>query len=288
MICENAKEFTEKMNFPKDAREELLTVLEKCSKCSDFSEIVSRYGKSDFDFYKALEDIKSFAERSDICEYTAYMLLFVCMLPELHNKYKQKGISDKIFYDTICDLKYKLEECRLVYGKNGTFVPEWYAGIFDLKIIALGRLQFETKYIDFECDAFGRHIAKGKKVLGIHIPRTGTRLEHESVLDSYRRAKEFFMHEYGEEIIFMCDSWLLYPWNRTVLNGDSNLSKFYDDFEIVKSNDHKNYSEVWRLFDCLYDGDVKKLPDDTSLRRAYIQRISSNKPIGSGTGIMVF
>ena len=56
----------------------------------------------------------------------------------------------------------------------------------------------------------------------------------------------------------------------------------------VRSGEYQNYSEVWRLFDCLYDGNPDNLPADTSLRRAYIERIKSGKLIGHGTGVIVF
>lgn len=45
----------------------------------------------------------------------------------------------------------------------------------------------------------------------------------------------------------------------------------------------KSYTEVWRLFDCLYDGTPNNLTNDTSLRRAYIKRIKYKQPIGHGT-----
>ena len=98
----------------------------------------------------------------------------------------------------------------------------------------------------------------------------------------------FFKEEFHENIIFICNSWLLYPWNREVLKNGSNLAQFYDDFTIVSSGEYQNYSEAWRLFDCLYDGNPDNLPADTSLRRAYIERIKNGQPIGHGTGVIVF
>ena len=200
----------------------------------------------------------------------------------------EKGnIDEIIFYNTMRDLRYKLEECRLVRGKYGTFVPWWYKGFFEMKIFALGRLQFEINYTWFDCEVDGKHIPKDTKVLSVHIPRTGTKLEHCLVEDSYRRAADFFKDEF-DNIIFICNSWLLYPWNRSVLKDGSNLAEFYDDFTVVNSGEYHNYSEVWRLFDCLYDGNPDKLPNDTSLRRAYIDRIKSGKPLGYGTGVILY
>ncbi len=288
MFKENAKQLMQKINFPTNAQQELLSALDILLNSTDFLEIVNCYNSVDFDFSKALEDTKNLALLHNVCEYTAYMLLFICMAPELHKRYIQKGIDDNIFYDTMRDLNYKLEECRLVHGKCGTFVARWYKGFFEMKIFALGRLQFELNNTWFDCTVDGVYLPKGTKVLSVHIPRTGTKLEHSLVLDSYKQATEFFKDEFNENIIFICNSWLLYPWNREVLKDGSNLAKFYDDFTIVSSGEYQNYSEAWRLFDCLYDGNHDNLPADTSLRRAYINRIKSGKPIGHGTGVIVF
>ncbi|MBQ8740624.1 MAG: DUF5596 domain-containing protein [Clostridia bacterium] len=291
MIKGNALDFMQKLDFPIDAQKKLLDTLDIILQTSQYANTfcgaLDYYDSVDFDFSKMLEDIKSLAESANICEYTAYMLLFICLAPKLHTRYKQKGISDAVFYDTMADLKYKLEECRLVHGKVGTFVASWYKGFFEMKIFALGRLQFEIKHTWFECTVDGVHIPKDKKVLSVHIPRTNTRLEHSLVIDSYKQAAEFFKEEFGD-IIFICNSWLLYPWNRTVLKDGSNLAQFYDDFTIVSSGEYQNYSEVWRLFDCLYDDNPDNLPNDSSLRRAYIERIKSGQPIGHGTGVILF
>lgn len=287
MYLKNAKDLMQRLEFPTNAQEELLSKLDTLLNLYDFLEIVNRYNTEDFDFSKALEDTKNLALNHNVCEYTAYMLLLICMAPDLRERYIQKNIDEIIFYNTMRDLRYKLEECRLVRGKYGTFVPWWYKGFFEMKIFALGRLQFEINYTWFDCEVDGKHIPKDTKVLSVHIPRTGTKLEHCLVEDSYRRAADFFKDEF-DNIIFICNSWLLYPWNRSVLKDGSNLAEFYDDFTVVNSGEYHNYSEVWRLFDCLYDGNPDKLPNDTSLRRAYIDRIKSGKPLGYGTGVILY
>lgn len=288
MIKNDVKNFMQKLDFPIDAQNELLSVLDILLSNDEFLDIVKRYKNDNFDYNKMIDDTKTLAENNGICSYTVHMLLFICMAQTLHIRYIKKAIDDKIFYDTMCDLRYKLEECKLIHGKIGTFVPGWYKGIFEMKIFALGRLQFEINNTWFDCDVNDKHIPKGTKVLSVHIPRTGAPLSHDLVIDSYRQAKEFFKDQFDNNIIFICNSWLLYPWNREVLKDGSNLAQFYDDFTIVSSAEYKNYSEVWRLFDCLYDENPNNLPSDTSLRRAYIERIKNGLPIGYGIGVIVF
>lgn len=287
MIRQKAKDLMQKLDFPNDAQMELLSSLEELLKTPDFLDIIKQYENDNFDFDVMLSDTKTLAEKCGISPYSAYMLLFICMSERLHKLYFEKGIDDTIFYDTLRDLRYKLEECKLVHNQTGTFVPKWYKGFFEMKIFALGRLQFEINHTWFDCEVDGKTIPKGTKVLSVHIPRTGTKLDHSLVLESYEKAKRFFKDEFIGDIIFICNSWLLYPWNRTIFKDGSNLALFYDDFTVVMSGEYSNYSEVWRLFDCLYDGNPDNLPNDTSLRRAYIERIKSNQPIGHGTGIIV-
>ena len=288
MIKENVKFYMEKLDFPVNEQNELLQALNELLKTNDFLNIVERYKEANFDFLSMIENVKQLAENKEICTYTAYMLLLICILPKLHEKYINQNIDEKIFYDTIYDLSYKLDECKLVHGKCGTFVPTWYKGFFEMRIFALGRLQFEINHTWFDCDIKGVHIPKGTKVLSVHIPRTGMPLNHIWVTDSYKAAKTFFKEEFDGNIVFVCNSWLLYPWNRTIYKEESNLAKFYDDFTIVSSGEYKDYSECWRLFDCLYDGNVNNLPNDTSLRKAFVARIKSGEPIGHGTGVILF
>ena len=84
--------------------------------------------------------------------------------------------------------------------------------------------------------------------------------------------------------LFTCSSWLLDPWNLTVLNPASNLAAFIGDFEIVSSHLYDGYGDLWRLFDCNYTGDPAALPRDSSLRRAYADRVARGEPTGSGRG----
>lgn len=287
MIYNYAKTIMLKLNFSHEAISELLDLLNIFLKSDEFLKIIDCYSIN-CDFTKALNNTKELALKLGVSEYKSYMLLFICLSEQLKKSYKKYGISDEIFYNTISDLRYKLDECILVYNTIGTFVPMWYKGFFEMKIFALGRLQFEIKNIWFDCDINGVHIPKGTKVLSVHIPRSGTPLYHDLVIESYKRAQEFFKDKFDANIIFICDSWLLYPWNRTILKDNSNLAQFYDDFTIVNSGDYDNYNEVWRLFDCLYDGNVNNLPSDTSLRRAYIERIKNGLPIGHGTGVIVY
>jgi hypothetical protein len=207
----------------------------------------------------------------------------------LRENYIDKYIDEKIFYDTISDFRYKLEECRLVHGKCGTFVPSWYKGFFEMHIFALGRLQFEIKKFNREYEKNGVSLGKDDNVINVHIPRTQTRLDRVSLDDAYQKAKDFFKDYFVDKhTVFVCHSWLFYPKNKEVLKPTSNIYSFVSDYDIIESKEYSDYSEVWRLFDVHYNGNVEDLPQDTSLRRAYAEWIRNGTPTGEGYGVYIY
>ena len=268
----------------------LLSAYDKLqSSCTDeLSVLISEYDAGyNINYESALSRMKALSEKAEIHEYTGALLLFLCYTKRLREYYKEKGISDGIFLSSVLDLRYKLNECKCVYGIKGSFVAKWFSGFFDLTRFALGRLQFEIVDFGLEYEKGGVKLAPDSKVINVHIPRTGTPLDRESTLESYRLAKEFFAPILGDTPAFVCSSWLLFPRHREMLKSDSHILAFMDDYELLASGEYANYNEVWRLFDTMYDGDVSHLPDDTSLRRAYVDLISRGEKTGWGKGVFI-
>lgn len=283
-----------RLDFPTAAQEVFLGALEKIetdkNSCQQLIDIVSEYNKSEHcDYMRLLADSKAIGDRLSIHEYTMAMLIFLCFAEKLRLRYLERGFDEVIYWNSMADLRYKLEECRLVHGIVGSFVAPWFIGFFNLTRFALGRLQFEIYVLENEYSVGDRIAQKGEKVINIHIPRTGTRLLHEQVLEAYCLAEKWFANEFvGRDTLFACHSWLLYPWHTTVFAPESNLAAFMGDFEIAESGQYDDYQEVWRLFDCAYSGDVDNLPQDSSLRRKYVERIKRGEPIGWGFGFFYF
>lgn len=284
----------DRLAFPVPAQTTFFEVLDKIAgdeeAAQSLLEIVSQYKDSENCNYSAhLAKSKEIGEKLGVHEYTMAMLIFLCYAETLRLRYLERGLDEAVYWNSMADLSYKLEECRLVHGVVGSFVAPWFIGFFNLTRFALGRLQFEIIVADKEYPVSRRAIQKGDKIINIHIPRTGTRLEHEQVIEAYRLAEAWFAKEFeGRELLFGCHSWLLYPWHTEVLAPKSNLAAFMNDFEIVESGQNGDYQEVWRLFDCRYTGDPDALPQDSSLRRRYVERIKSGEPIGWGFGFFYF
>ena len=206
------------------------------------------------------------------------------MTRRLRALYAERGLSSEIYRNSVLDLRYKLEECKTVKGIVGSFVAYWFPGFFDLSRFALGRLQFEMIDFGMDYERNGHVLTPKSRVINVHIPRTGTPMDKESCDDSYRQAKEFFKKETGEECVFHCHSWLLYPENRTILPPHTNIYRFLSEYEILASHTDRDGRELWRLFDT-DERNPDRLPTNTSARRLYAEHLKKGGKVDVGKGI---
>jgi len=259
-------------------------------RAEEFTEIITPYLKNkNADLVKIYQSVHAMANSIGIHEYSAWLVLYVYLSKRLKEYYVENNLSLQIYDDTIQDIKYKANECKAVYGTWGVFVPYWMVGFFDLTRFGLGRLQFEIKKFNREYEKNGVKLGKDDNVINVHIPRTQTRLDRVSLDCAYQKAKEFFKKEFiNKRTVFVCHSWLFYPKNKEVLKPTSNIYSFISDYDIIESKEYSDYSEVWRLFDTCYKGNVDDLPQDTSLRIAYADWIRNGIPTGEGYGVYVY
>ena len=231
-----------------------------------------------------LNRAKAISAITGLHPYTTDLLVFICMTKQLKVYYKEKGLEASIYRDSVLDLKWKLEECKLVKGIIGSFVAPWFDGFFNLTRFALGRLQFEITHIHTDYEKNGVVLKKDvSRVIGVHIPRTGTPMDKESCDKSYAMAREFFRDEVGESAPFVCHSWLLYPVHREILPTNTNTYRFLSEYDIVESGVNGGH-DLWRLFDT-DERDPDKLPTNGSLRRAYVDYLKKGGRPGWGFGV---
>ena len=280
--------------FPEEARAELsaayMQVFSEAANLRALSEAMAMYeADKQGGCIKMLSLCKELSACSDVHIYVVYALVLTMMAEVSKVHYQKEGVPLSIWKENFLDLKYKLVECKLVKGIWGIFVPEWYLGFLTANRFSFGRLQFEL--IDFG-HSYNRNLLvlnEKSPVINMHIPRTGTRLTPADVENACERAAVFFKEKYAlERSVFVCHSWLLYPANKEMLSPTSNLYSFLSRFDIVEVGEYPDYKEVWRLFDCDYTGEVSRLPADTSLRRAYIDRIQRGEKTGWGYGVFVY
>lgn len=207
----------------------------------------------------------------------------------LKEDYLRAGIAEDIFWDSMTDLRCKLEECISCRGVWGTFVEFWYDGFFRMDIFRLGRLEFERLvYHDVPTSAGGVEVKDGDIVYSVHIPASGEPLTKEARLDSYRRALKFFAPELPDgRIMFLCASWLLYLGNAEIFPPHLNVSDFMHDWKIFKSYETEKFSDDWRVFGKHYE-DLSELPEKTTMQKAMAAHLRAGKKTGVGFGLMLF
>lgn len=236
----------------------------------------------------ALTFMDKVAEITGVHRYTVHLLFYICLSSHTRELYAQKNIAYDVFNNSMSDLKWKLFECKRIYGIWGSFVAWWFNRFFDLTRFAIGRLQFETEEFDRTYTKNGYSINPGDIILNIHIPSSGP-LKHEDCIAAYKKAAKFYKDIFvGRPIIFKCCSWLLYPLQKEFLPETSNILKFMSDFDIIEQNIDTEGSFMWRIFDTMDTSNLDKLPSDTSLRRAYLDWLKKGNKGGSGLGIIMY
>lgn len=297
ILNEHFKEVEKRLGFPQEAVELFEKAATKIDTCKSlnkkFEAIFNEFlFPKAHDFGKLFDKVKPLSIIYGIKEYTLDMVFLIRAAEVMHDLYKERGLSEELFWHTIKDLKYKYDECVKCKGVHGTFVPWWNTGFYSLERFALGRYQFDmTTYggEDFTSSA-GITIKKGDKTLGFHIPSSGIPLTDDVRLDSFKQAYQFFPEFRREDglMIFECGSWLIYEGYKDFLPENSNILKFIGDFEIVSSEARDKFNDAWRIFNKSGYKSPKKWDEDTSMQRAFKKHVLSGGKTGHGHGIIVF
>jgi len=288
--------FLDQFPYPPESKTALLEGLDQILLNADASRLllspIEAYKSgAAINFADAIKEAAAAGTTAGVHEYTAQFLLFACLGESLRRRYIEKGIDTSIWYDSMMDLLYKLNECYAVHGVWGTFVAFWFDRFFEMTRFALGRLQFEetTYYLSDSYSGHGITMKRDeKKVLNLHIP-SGRPLNYDTVLDSYQRAYHFYNDFTINGLLpIICGSWLLYDRMQEFLPAESNIIRFQKDFEIVNRIESAGFDECWRIYNISYPGDPSLLPRDTSLRRRYADWLAAGGVSGAGYGILWF
>ena len=286
-------DFLTEFAYPKEDAETLTAALQSIERESfsreTLSKIFDTYRKNvNCDYVDLVKKCDAIATHSGVNPYTVYLLTFICLSKQLLENYRARGISREIWFDGMCDLKYKMLECKKAKGVCGTFVPTWYKGFFNMTRFALGRLQFEIKPFGHTYEKDGKRLTEDSPVINMHIPQTGTPFDKASRSDAYEKARVFFADAFTDKpMAFFCHSWMLYEGNRAFLKAGSNILSFMDDFDIFQT---ETVSEgrcpfAWLIFGMDYTGDPDVLPENSSLQRAYKNQLKIGGKLGRGYGV---
>ena len=282
-------ELAKRINFPDEAIAELKEKHELLmSRPELYAELYNAMDEffiiGDRTFIGTLDKI---AEKAEIPNYTVHMIFLLLAARPLRYVYRQQGIAEEIYYDTLSDLACKLMECKKVHNVWGTFVGWWYPDMFRCKIIKLGRMEYER--IGFPYDDYKGILKKGDVVYNCHIPSSGP-VTRESVIESLKCAYEFFKDELRDGILpVYCSSWMIYPKHKEIYGENSNLRKFYELFDIIDAVENQSNHNFWRIFNVDYSPEtLDSAPEDTSLQRGFKAYIKQGNCMGTGKGVLLF
>lgn len=289
-------EFFTQYDYPQAGAAALLDAMERIgtdsplfhtlSQCVDAYEQGAIQTKEDVQL--RLASIREAAAEQCIPSETAELLFFLMCMKHLKVLYSHLGLSDAYYAGVASDLRSKLNECFAVKGIWGSFVALWFAGFFAMQRFVIGRLQYEIIQMPGLMSPDGKHCFHGQTAVNVHIP-SGRPLLIEDVKASMAEAACFFAKHFPDgTVLFHCNSWLLYPGHYEMLPEDSGIRKFMNEFTVIRVDVHDDRHDLWRLFETMEVDDPDALPQNTSLRRSYVQWLKAGKPVGSAIGIRYY
>ena len=288
--------FFVRYEYPKAGAEYLLNLVAQLNEESSLRQLLAQ--KLDdyisgriqtLDDVKALlEEIRIAAEGAKIPHESASLLFFLLCMQPLKAQYDRMGLSEDYYAGVARDLRSKLNECYAVKGIWGSFVSPWFAGFFALTRFVIGRLQYEIIQMPDCISADGKYCFHGQTAVNMHIP-SGCPLDMEQVHASMAEAAQFFAHHFPDgKVLFHCNSWLLFPGHYEMLPPSSRIRQFMEEFTIIRVNIYQSKPDLWRIFKTFDTEDPAKLPQETSLQRAYARWLQDGKPVGAGLGIRYY
>ena len=184
VLTEHFKEAEKRLGFPQEAVKLFEKIATRIENSQFFSarfeqarNLVLNHENGRLD--EALKKLNKLALLYGIKNYSLHMVLLLSLTEDVLARYREKGISEDIYWDSVMDLKYKFKECVECKECFGTFVAGWNSGFICLNRFALGRFQFEYTTWggeDYTTSA-GITVKKGDKTVGFHIPSSGTKEE---------------------------------------------------------------------------------------------------------------
>ena len=227
-----------------------------------------------FDFSK-INDVTSglkglLGEDKGNVKFLACVLNAAC---KTYEKYKEMGISDEIFFDTMkCFTRFS-GECLEKTGVLA-FDREWWTGRqVGMHLFRIGLLEFDMKYGD---DMY----------IGVHIPSDAV-LEYNALKESFEMARAFFTKyfpDYADKEI-RCSTWLFAPEVRERLSETSRIRLFGDFFDLTPTDKKSNAFTIW-LFGVEDTGNYENLKEDTSLQRSMKKFLLEGGQITTTNGVL--
>lgn len=287
------KYFCKKYQFKQDGIEYLsesfIKLKENKQAHEIFCEKVRLYEENyRFEVEPVFTEIEALEAICGIHKYTLDLLYLIALTPHLKQLYLEHGLSEEIYDDSVCDVKWKAYEGKELFGFYGTFVGQWTIGFFRLERFAMGRLQYDLQPFAEDTQLDNVTFKKGDTFINVHIPSSGP-LIYSDCQKSYARAADFYKdHFKNQPIVFGCTSWMMSPNNKKILPETSNVIKFMNDYTVIKA-ELNNTWDLWRIFK-VFDlpENVYDLPQETSMQRAFVKWLAEGNLINIAFAIKLY
>ncbi len=274
----------EKSNMPKDAANCALGFFEN-SDTGYLSDLFFNGGdeyyvtekgllcyKEAFFPYRFFDVLSKILKNKGVSNETGFLYAYILLAKEGFENHISRGLDENIYFDTMKRISDASREYFHSFGQYGIYDYHFLSNHLRGNVLRLG--SFEYVYANYE----------DTPSIILHVP-DGADFSREARLYSYSLARKYF----GTERPIIADTWLLYGALSEMLPKDSNILSFAEDFESIhRGEESYEYSELFHVFGRLDDYSYENLPKNTSLQRAFAERVKNKLPVGSGVGILKY
>lgn len=196
------------------------------------------------------------------------LTIFLHCLVDTYDKYMDKGISDKIFWDTMGFIPRFIKSHKQTYGVNAFRWAWWFPRQLSMHEFRVGEYEYELVN------------ENGINKINIHIP-SDARLDRGCIPDIYPFVDTYYPQYSDCDIC--CDSWLLAPALNEISPKESRILKFQKQFSIIRIDEDTPYFMDW-----IYSATnipYGELPENTTLQRNLKKFLQAGGKIGSAYGV---
>ncbi len=226
-------------------------------------------------FYNPCEECENPCEGIKVTEEEAYVYFLEKSENYTRNLYRKEKLMEDVYKDNMRDIAIWSDKYEREHGKKGFYKEqfEWIDSILEMKVIKLGRLQFELLDIEKQEDDV-KNILKNIKdfiLVNVHIRENdGKEKEfNEEICDkSYNMAWKYYKDKgiKFSRIVFICDSWLINPNLTKLLSEKSNIIRFQKRYNIISVNPDEDKPQIIERVFGSSDMKSETFPENTTLQ----------------------
>ena len=286
----SVREFCLMIELEDEIAEDVINLESKVSntlgnKLLSLAEEAVKDGITDKEFQILLKTAEEYGQTIDEHPYRMQMIFSYYCFALLEDKFLRAGIRTDIYKATVSDFKFRIYECREVYGFNGIFVAWWYSIACNLSLYKIGELEFEKTVAGFNYGLKGVKVKEGDEIIALHIPPK-TKINKEAITKAIKESYDYF--GFSGKVAYQCESWLLYPAFANVFVKGGNVMEFRALFDILSSTDTATFEDCWRVFKVGEIVNLDSLPRNTRLQENMYNHLKKGNPTGYGFGVLVF